>query len=931
MPERVLTRFEPNASNATSRELETNGSAQRSKKRKLQSDESETRKRQGSPSANKGQIPSASRRPSTPHDDKSSQEKDQVHDSLQRQNGLPSPLTSPRHRPQLFLKRHDNLKQRAQALWPQRRALPIWSYVDSIQQSLRTNDVLLLVGETGSGKSTQIPQMLLQEPWFNSHPKSNSNSGARIGGCIAITQPRRVAAITLARRVAEEMGTPLGASSPASKVGYSVRFDNSSGPSTQVKFLTEGMLLQEMLRDPWLKQYSAVVVDEVHERACNVDLVLGFLKRMVVDGEGLKERGGVGLKVVVMSATAEIEKLVAFFAETPHGKALTGVNGVNGVNGTNGANAIAKHESSSETEWSGISSDDDDKVEPVKEIVKVNGINPMDDPKTEEKDVKLNGAHTPDTEQVSNGATASILKAPSNISTCYIEGRQHHVSILYTPAPVPDFIDASLRTILQIHHSEPCPGDILVFLTGQEVVESLETLLKEHIPGLSASVPKILVLPLFAALPQPAQQRVFAPTPRNTRKVILATNIAETSVTVSGVRFVIDCGKAKMKQFRSRLGLDSLLVKPISRSSAIQRAGRAGREAEGNCYRLYMEQSYLDLAQNSIPEILRCDLSQAILTLKARGIGDVTKFPFLSPPPREALEKALLLIYQLGALTNSGEITPVGRRMAALPLSAKLSRALIAAEDPSYDCVGEVIDIISCLSVENVFLPLKTQSFNLSHGGNPDSDDLDSETTTTNITASARSTLHARSGDHLTLLSTLRAYLAESSDRKDWCVRHAVSHRAMRAVLDVRKQLRNIFRLPPSSSSSSDGHGNPAHHHHLCAEKETSVLKALLVGFATSCAIPVRAGDERAASAAAAHRGGGGSAGGDGGAFGGYATLIGGQKVGIHPSSVLFGRQVECLMYNEFVFTNRAYARGCSAVQMDWVGEVLNGDMSDAS
>ena len=939
MPERVLTRFEQDASNPKTREPVANGSAPKSKKRNLQSDETEIRKRQKSPSANKGQqVRSTSRPSSTLQDDKSIQEKDQAQEELQRQNGLPSPLTSPKYRPQLLLKTHDNLRQRAQAFWPQRRALPIWSYVKSIRQSLRTNDILLLVGETGSGKSTQIPQMLLQEQWFKSHPKNNNNSGVRVGGCIAITQPRRVAAITLARRVAEEMGTPLGASSPASKVGYSVRFDNSTGPSTQVKFLTEGMLLQEMLRDPWLKQYSAVVVDEVHERACNVDLVLGFLKRMVVDGEGLKERGGVGLKVVVMSATAEVEKLVDFFAETPHSKVVNrvkGVNGANGVNGINGASALEKHESSSETEWSGISSDDDDQAEAVKEVVKVNGTDVMNDQKSEEKGVQVNGAYTPDIGQVSNGSAVATVKPPSNISTCYIEGRQHHVSIHYTPAPVPDFIDASLRTILQIHHSEPCPGDILVFLTGQEVVESLEALLKEHIPGLSSAVPKIIVLPLFAALPQAAQQRVFAPTPRNTRKVILATNIAETSVTVSGVRFVIDCGKAKMKQFRSRLGLDSLLVKPISRSSAIQRAGRAGREAEGKCYRLYMEQSYLDLASNSVPEILRCDLSQAILTLKARGVGDVTKFPFLSPPSREALEKALLLIYQLGALTDSGDITPVGRRMAALPLSAKLSRALIAAEDPNYECVDEVIDIISCLSVENVFLPLKTQSFNLSHSNpdKPDSDDSET-TTTTNAAASARSTLHARSGDHLTLLSTLRAYLAEVSDRKDWCVRHAVSHRAMRAVLDVRKQLRNIFRLPAAAASSSDNNSNTAHQHHLSPEKETSVLKALLVGFATNCAIPVRAGDERSTSAV--HRGSGASAGDGGGeggrgGFGGYATLIGGQKIGIHPSSVLFGRQVECLMYNEYVFTNRAYARGGSAVQMDWVGELWNGTGDDGN
>lgn len=272
------------------------------------------------------------------------------------------------------------------------------------------------------------------------------------------------------------------------------------------------------------------------------------------------------------------------------------------------------------------------------------------------------------------------------------------------------------------------------------------------------------MLPLFAALPQAAQQRVFQPAPSKTRKIILATNIAETSVTVTGVRYVVDCGKAKIKQFRTRLGLDSLLVKPISQSAAIQRKGRAGREAPGQCFRLYTEKDYSALPPVNTPEILRCDLSQAILTMKARGIKDIMSFPFLDRPPREALEKALLQLLQIKALRESGDISETGVQIARLPLSAPLGRVLLAAAEPDMECLLEVIDIISCISVENIFLNITT-------------DERKEEAEI------ARRDLFRREGDHLTLLATVQAYTVEHADRRSWAERHFVSHRAMQAVM----------------------------------------------------------------------------------------------------------------------------------------------------
>lgn len=280
-----------------------------------------------------------------------------------------------------------------------------------------------------------------------------------------------------------------------------------------------------------------------------------------------------------------------------------------------------------------------------------------------------------------------------------IPGRRFPVEIHFTKAPEADYIDAAIVTTLQIHVTQPS-GDILVFLTGQEEIETVEEILKQRIRGLGTKIAELIICPIYANLPTELQAKIFEPTPEGARKVVLATNIAETSLTIDGIKYVIDPGFVKMTSYNPRTGMESLLVTPISKASAMQRAGRSGRTGPGKCFRLYTAYNYeVDLDDNTVPEIQRTNLANVVLMLKSLGIHDLLHFDFMDPPPSEALLKALEMLFALSALNKLGELTKVGRRMAEFPLDPMLSKMIVASE--KYKCSDEIISIAAMLSVGN--------------------------------------------------------------------------------------------------------------------------------------------------------------------------------------------------------------------------------------
>lgn len=458
----------------------------------------------------------------------------------------------------------------------QRQSLPIYKLRDDLIKAVTDNQILIVIGETGSGKTTQITQYL-------------GECGFTARGKIGCTQPRRVAAMSVAKRVAEEFGCRLG-----QEVGYTIRFEDCTSPETVIKYMTDGMLLRECLMEAELKTYSVIMLDEAHERTIHTDVLFGLLKTAVQKRPELK--------LIVTSATLDAVKFSQYFFEAP------------------------------------------------------------------------------------------IFTIP---------GRTFPVEVLYTKEPETDYLDASLITVMQIHLREP-PGDILLFLTGQEEIDTACEILYERMKSLGPDVPELIILPVYSALPSEMQTRIFDPAPAGSRKVVIATNIAETSLTIDGIFYVVDPGFVKQKVYNSKTGMDSLVVTPISQAAAKQRAGRAGRTGPGKCYRLYTERAYRDeMLPTPVPEIQRTNLATTVLQLKTMGINDLLHFDFMDAPPVESLVMALEQLHSLSALDDEGLLTRLGRRMAEFPLEPNLSKMLIMSV--ALQCSDEILTIVSMLSVQNVF------------------------------------------------------------------------------------------------------------------------------------------------------------------------------------------------------------------------------------
>ncbi|OJT09241.1 hypothetical protein TRAPUB_14316 [Trametes pubescens] len=637
-----------------------------------------------------------------------------------------------------------------------RKKLPVFSQMDQFLKMFSQNQIIVMVGETGSGKTTQIPQFVC----YSDLPHTK-------GKLVACTQPRRVAAMSVAKRVADEMDVQLG-----KQVGYSIRFEDMTEPGTTfLKYMTDGMLLREAMNDNELSRYSTIILDEAHERTLATDILMGLLKDIA------KRRSD--LKIVVMSATLDAQKFQKYFS--------------------------------------------------------------------------LTGAENP----------APLFKVP---------GRTHPVEVFYTQEPEPDYVEAAIRTVLMIHRAED-PGDILLFLTGEEEIEDACRKIKLEADDLlnqdPDSVGPLVCIPLYSSLPPQQQQRIFdpAPSPRVPggpagRKVVISTNIAETSLTIDGIVYVVDPGFSKQKVYNPRIRVESLLVSPISKASAQQRAGRAGRTRPGKCFRLYTEKDFMtELEEQTHPEILRSNLANTVLELAKLGIDDLVHFDYVDAPAPETLMRALELLNFLAALDDEGKLTHLGSIMADFPLDPQMGKMLIAS--PEFNCSNEVLTIVAMLSVPNVWLRPPNQR--------KEAD-------------AAKALLTVPDGDHLTMMNVYNHYVNNKHD-KNWCWNNYLSARALQQAENVRTQLlRTMERYEIELVTTQD-------------ERKlwTNIRKALVCGFFMQVAH--KEGEKN-----------------------GYLTVKDNQVVSLHPSCGL-DTSPEWVLFNEFVLTTKPYIRTVTEVKPEWLLE----------
>ncbi|KAJ8758553.1 hypothetical protein K2173_000274 [Erythroxylum novogranatense] len=628
----------------------------------------------------------------------------------------------------------------SKTLAEQRQYLPIFSVRDELLQIIRENQVVVVVGETGSGKTTQLTQYLHEDGYTKT-------------GIVGCTQPRRVAAMSVAKRVSEEMETELG-----DKVGYAIRFEDVTGPNTIIKYMTEGVLLRETLKDSELDKYHVVVMDEAHERSLSTDVLFGILKQVVAARRDFK--------LIVTSATLNAQKFSNFFGSVP---------------------------------------------------------------------------------------------------IFHIPGRTFPVNTLYSKTPCEDYVEAAVKQAMTIHITSPS-GDILIFMTGQDEIEAACHALAERMEQLISStkktVPKLLILPIYSQLPADLQAKIFQRAEDGARKCIVATNIAETSLTVDGIFYVIDTGYSKMKVYNPRMGMDALQVFPVSRAAADQRAGRAGRTGPGTCYRLYTESAYLnEMLPSQVPEIQRTNLGNVVLLLKSLKVDNLLDFDFMDPPPQDNILNSMYHLWILGALNNVGDLTDVGWKMVEFPLDPPLAKMLLMGEQ--LGCLNEVLTIVSMLSVPSVFFRPKDRA--------EESD-------------AAREKFFVPESDHLTLLNVYLQW-KEHQYRGDWCNDHFLHVKGLRKAREVRSQLLDILKTLKMPLTS-------------CGYEWDIIRKAICSAYFHNSARLKGVGE--------------------------YVNCRSGMPCHLHPSSALYGLGYtpDYVVYHELILTTKEYMQCATAVEPQWLAEL---------
>ncbi|CAH8491760.1 unnamed protein product [Schistosoma rodhaini] len=666
-----------------------------------------------------------------------------------------------------------------------RQSLPVWKHKDVLIDTIMKSEHCVIVGSTGSGKTTQIPQFLYEKNLTNE-------------GIIAITQPRRVAAISIALRVADEMDRgPVG----IGPVGYSVRFeDMSSDKSTHLKYMTDGMLLREAILDPNLSRYRFIILDEAHERSLNTDILFG----------------------VVLSAAKRRSKLHSL-RENPNNSLLPS---------------------------------------------KLNGIR---------KDIQNNKTFLPLLKIIVMSATIDPTPflnflGPDHTQVVYIEGRRHPIKILNVSQSLTDYVADAASVCIRIHNSKNSPLDrgILIFLTGEEEIMRCCSLIKQlshstNIDRMNSIKNGLAVFPLFSSLPQIQQLKALNFCDNNQRKVIVSTNLAETSITIPGIRYVIDCGRAKIKDWDPKTGFECLRVQWISKGQAWQRSGRAGREAAGVCLRLYTDSEYKNMPLQPRPQILQAPLSGVLLNLVSMNIKNPTEFPWLSSPKPSSIEAGIKLLLQLGAVvvnddeaeplsskcaqeaitsTDSNELndsvkipyplslTVLGRLMSAFPLEPRFSRTLISAA--YLGCLIEILSIISMLYVCPVFyVPVEKRSefSEVQSRFRHPSGDLVSlllvyrgfvkATKDARSQKSINSKNHSQSTIDCSIQSPSKCKLFKRNSKIQWCRANFINRSRLETAVRVRGQLKQIAQ----STGLTD-------YMHSCGTNVEKIVQAfLLSGF----------------------------------------------------------------------------------------------------